>query len=143
VKVTTREGLGETRRGPEPRPISAARVEQTEKARQQAWTFKKHEFNYALKAVSERADENLGDVVSTKNHHLIAKTPDCSAKRKPSERTSRQFKSRCCFWKSARRARKNLPRRAMAVAALKKEAVARIILTRPAVEAGERSVSPG
>src|SRR5256886_13591069 len=66
VKVTTREGWVKLE-GDANRVDKAQHVfEQLEKVRQQGVDIQKHEFNYALKAVSEERDENLGDVVSTK-----------------------------------------------------------------------------
>ena len=66
VKVTTREGWVKLE-GDSSHVDKAQRVfQQLEKARQQGVDIQRHEFNYALKAVSEERDENLGDVVSTK-----------------------------------------------------------------------------
>src|ERR1044072_7559905 len=66
VKVTTREGWVKLE-GDSNRVDKAQHVfEQLEKARQQGVDIQKHEFNYALKAVSEERDETLGDIVSTK-----------------------------------------------------------------------------
>src|SRR5260370_7401730 len=66
VKVTIRGG-GVKREGESSHVDKAQQVfEQLDKARQQGVDIQKHEFNYALKVVSEERDENLGDVVSTK-----------------------------------------------------------------------------
>src|SRR5204862_6558615 len=66
VRVTTREGWVKLE-GDRSRVDKAQQVfEQLEKARQQGVDIHKHEFNYALKAVSEDHDANLGDIVSTK-----------------------------------------------------------------------------
>jgi phosphate starvation-inducible PhoH-like protein len=67
VKVTTREGWvkleGDTSHVDKAQQVfQAAR----KSAPARAWIFKSTSFNYALKAVSEERDENLGDVVSTK-----------------------------------------------------------------------------
>ena len=66
VKVTTREGWVKLE-GDANRIDKAQQVfQQLEQARQQGVDIQKHEFNYALKAVTEERDENLGDIVSTK-----------------------------------------------------------------------------
>src|SRR5438477_10957227 len=66
VKVTRREGWVKLE-GDANRVDKAQQVfDQLEKARQQGADIHKHEFNYALKAVSEDHAANLGDIVSTK-----------------------------------------------------------------------------
>ena len=66
VKVTTREGWVKLE-GDANRIDKAQQVfQQLEQARQQGVDIQKHEFNYALKAVTEERDETLGDIVSIK-----------------------------------------------------------------------------
>ena len=100
-------------------------------------TFRKHEFDYALKAVTEENDQNLGEIVSTKITTSSRKPPIVA--RSANQRASlRQFKNTTSFLGLDLRERaKLISQSQLAVAALKKEQVARIILTRPAVEAGE------
>src|SRR5436189_6217714 len=64
VKVTTREGWVKLE-GDRNRVDKAQQVfEQLEKARQQGVEIQKHEFDYALKAVTEENDQNFGEIVS-------------------------------------------------------------------------------
>src|SRR5947199_113638 len=66
VKVTTREGWVKLE-GDANRIDKAQQVfQQLEQARQQGVDIQKHEFNYALKAVTEERDETLSDIVSIK-----------------------------------------------------------------------------
>jgi phosphate starvation-inducible PhoH-like protein len=137
VKVTTREGWVKIE-GEPARIDQAQRVfDQLEQARQKGVDIHKHEFSYALSAVTEAREENLTDVVSTR----ITTSP-----RKPAivARSAGQRnyveaiqKHDIVFGIGPAGTGKTYLAVAMAVAALKKEQVARIILTRPAVEAGE------
>jgi phosphate starvation-inducible protein PhoH and related proteins len=137
VKVTTREGWVKIE-GEPARIDQAQRVfDQLEQARQKGVDIHKHEFSYALDSVTEAREENLTDVVSTK----ITTSP-----RKPAivARSAGQRnyveaiqKHDIVFGIGPAGTGKTYLAVAMAVAALKKEQVARIILTRPAVEAGE------
>lgn len=137
VKVTTREGW--VKLEGEPAQIERAKrvFDQLEEARQQGVDIQKHEFSYALNSVTEAREENLTDVVSTK----ITTSP-----RRPAivARSSGQRnyveaiqKHDVVFGIGPAGTGKTYLAVAMAVAALKKEQVTRIILTRPAVEAGE------
>src|SRR5499433_174551 len=66
VKVTTREGWVKLE-GDSSHVDKAQQVfQQLEQARQRGVDIQKHEFNYTLKAVTEKRDEILGDLVSTK-----------------------------------------------------------------------------
>ena len=99
--------------------------------------IQKHEFNYALKAVSEERDENLGDVVSTKITTSSRKPPIVARSANQRAYVEAIQKHDVVFGIGPAGTGKTYLAVAMAVAALKKEQVARIILTRPAVEAGE------
>ena len=99
--------------------------------------IQKHEFNYALKAVSEERDENLGDVVSTKITTSSRKPPIVARSANQRAYVEAIQKHDVVFGIGPAGTGKTYVAVAMAVAALKKEQVARIILTRPAVEAGE------
>jgi phosphate starvation-inducible PhoH-like protein len=110
---------------------------QLEKARQQGVDIQKHEFNYALKAVSEERDENLGEVVSTKITTSSRKPPIVARSANQRAYVEAIQKHDVVFGIGPAGTGKTYLAVAMAVAALKKEQVARIILTRPAVEAGE------
>jgi phosphate starvation-inducible PhoH-like protein len=137
VKVTTREGW--VKLEGEPAKIDKAErvFDQLEQARQKGVDIHKHEFNYALSSVNEARKENLGDLASVK-------IPTSSRRPPIVPRTSGQRdyveaiqKHDVVLGIGPAGTGKTYLAVAMAVAALKKEQVARIILTRPAVEAGE------
>src|SRR5437763_6622981 len=137
VKVTTREGWVKLE-GDANHVDKAQHVfEQLEKARQQGVDIQKHEFNYALKAVSEERDENLSDVVSTKITTSLRKPPIVARSANQRAYVEAIQKHDVVFGIGPAGTGKTYLAVAMAVAALKKEQVDRIILTRPAVEAGE------
>ncbi len=140
VRVTTREGWVKLE-GDRNRVDKAQQVfEQLEKARQQGVEIQKHEFNYALKAVTEENDQNLGEIVSTKIITSSRKPPIVARSANQRAYVEAIQKHDVVFGIGPAGTGKTYLAVAMAVAAvaaLKKEQVARIILTRPAVEAGE------
>ena len=99
--------------------------------------IQKHEFNYTLKAVTEERDESLGDIVSTKIVTSSRKPPVVARSANQRAYVEAIQKHDVVFGIGPAGTGKTYLAVAMAVAALKKEQVARIILTRPAVEAGE------
>ena len=111
--------------------------QQLEQARQQGVDIQKHEFNYTLKAVTEERDESLGDIVSTKIVTSSRKPPVVARSANQRAYVEAIQKHDVVFGIGPAGTGKTYLAVAMAVAALKKEQVARIILTRPAVEAGE------
>jgi len=139
VRVTTRDGWlrieGETE------DVARARTvfEQLQEAVKRGVAVKKHEFQYALKSVEggSPGNEGLGRLLETRIH--------CSARRPPIvPRTSGQkaylqaIQSHdITFGVGPAGTGKTYLAVALAVAALKQEKVSRIVLTRPAVEAGE------
>ncbi len=137
VKVTTREGWvkleGDTERVDKAQQL----FEQLEKARQQGVDIHKHEFNYALKAAAEEHDAGLGDIVSTKITTSSRKPPIVARSANQRAYVEAIQKHDVVFGIGPAGTGKTYLAVAMAVAALKKEQVARIILARPAVEAGE------
>src|SRR3984893_14154847 len=137
VKVTTREGWVKLE-GDANRVDKAQHVfEQLEKARQQGVDIQKHEFNYALKAVTEEHDQNLGEIVSTKITTSSRKPPIVARSAGQRNYVEAIQKHDIVFGIGPAGTGKTYLAVAMAVAALKKEQVARIVLARPAVEAGE------
>jgi phosphate starvation-inducible PhoH-like protein len=137
VKVTTREGWVKLEGEPE-RLDKAQRVfDQLEEARQKGVDIHKHEFSYALNSVAESRDENLGDVVSTKISTSARKPPIVARSAGQRDYVEAIQKHDVVFGIGPAGTGKTYLAVAMAVAALKKEQVSRIILTRPAVEAGE------
>jgi phosphate starvation-inducible PhoH-like protein len=111
--------------------------QQLEQARQRGLDIQKHEFNYTLKAVTEERDESLGDIVSTKIVTSSRKPPVVARSANQRAYVEAIQKHDVVFGIGPAGTGKTYLAVAMAVAALKKEQVARIILTRPAVEAGE------
>jgi len=138
VKATTREGW--VRFEGEPEAIGQARrvFEQLDRARQNGLTIRKHEFLYALRAVANpETDSGLDELLDTR----IVTSP-----RKPPivpKTTSQRAYLRAIqtadmvFGIGPAGTGKTYLAMAMALQALKQEQVTRIILTRPAVEAGE------
>jgi len=137
VKVTTREGWvklegepGQDRPGP-------ARLDQLEEARQKGVDIHRHEFNYALNPWPRRAMRTWAtwfrrrSATSSRKPPIVART---AGQRGYIEAIQ---KHDVVFGIGPAGTGKTYLAVAMAVAALKKEQVARIILTRPAVEAGE------
>ena len=137
VKVTTREGWvkleGETERLDKAQQV----FDQLEQVRQKGVPIQKHEFNYALNSVAEARDENLGEVVSEKITTSSRKPPIVARSTNQRNYIEAIRKHDVVFGIGPAGTGKTYLAVAMAVAALKKEQVARIILTRPAVEAGE------
>jgi phosphate starvation-inducible protein PhoH and related proteins len=135
--VTTREGWMKLE-GDRSRVDKAQQVfQQLEQARQRGVDIQKHEFNYTLKAVTEERDESLGDIVSTKIVTSSRKPPVVARSANQRAYVEAIQKHDVVFGIGPAGTGKTYLAVAMAVAALKKEQVARIILTRPAVEAGE------
>jgi phosphate starvation-inducible PhoH-like protein len=140
VKVTTREGW--VRLEGDGANVERARqvFQQLEGARKSGMEIRRHEFDYALRSVSEPGT-NGGDgldalattkvTVSPRRAPIVPKTAG--------QRDYLQLieKHDIVFGVGPAGTGKTYLAMAMAVSALKKEQVTRIILTRPAVEAGE------
>jgi phosphate starvation-inducible protein PhoH and related proteins len=137
VKVTTREGWMKLEGDPNRVDKAQQVFQQLEEARQRGVDIQKHEFNYALNAVTEERDESLGDIVSTKILTSSRKPPVVARSANQRAYVEAIQKHDVVFGIGPAGTGKTYLAVAMAVAALKKEQVARIILTRPAVEAGE------
>jgi phosphate starvation-inducible PhoH-like protein len=137
VKVTTREGWvkleGETDKIDKAQQV----FDQLEQVRQKGVPIQRHEFNYALNSVTEAREENLGDVVSEKIVTSSRKPPIVARSTNQRNYIEAIRKHDVVIGIGPAGTGKTYLAVAMAVAALKKELVARIILTRPAVEAGE------
>src|SRR3989449_11569831 len=137
VKVTTREGWVKLEGEPEKIDKAQRVFDQLEAARQKGVPIQKHEFQYALNSVSEARDDNLSDVVSTKIVTSPRKAPIVAKSPGQRDYVEAIQMHDIVFGIGPAGTGKTYLAVAMAVAALKKEQVARIILTRPAVEAGE------
>jgi phosphate starvation-inducible PhoH-like protein len=137
LKVTTRDGW--LRVEGERNNIEKARqlFGQLEAARQRGMQIHRHEFQYALDVVSGRSQESLGQLAQVQILGSSRRTPI-------SPKTSQQLTyiqaiqaSDIVFGIGPAGTGKTYLAMAMAVEALKRETVKRVILTRPAVEAGE------
>jgi len=137
VKVTTREGWVKLEGDPNRVDKAQQVFQQLEQARQKGVDIQKHEFNYTLKAVTEERDETLGDIVSTKIVTSSRKPPVVARSANQRAYVEAIQTHDVVFGIGPAGTGKTYLAVAMAVATLKKEQVARIILTRPAVEAGE------
>ncbi|MEP6698211.1 MAG: PhoH family protein [Verrucomicrobiota bacterium] len=137
VKVTTREGW--VKLEGEPRQLDRAQsvFDQLEQARQKGVNIQKHEFTYALNSVTESRPDNLTDVVDVKIATSSRKPPIVARTMGQRNYVEAIQKHDIVFGIGPAGTGKTYLAVAMAVAALKKEQVSRIILTRPAVEAGE------
>jgi len=137
VKVTTREGWVKLE-GELAQIERAQRVfDQLEEARRKGVNIHKHEFNYALDSVAEAREENLSDVVSTKITTSARKSPIVARSAGQRNYVEAIQKHDVVFGIGPAGTGKTYLAVAITVASLKKEQAARIILTRPAVEAGE------
>jgi len=137
VKVTTREGW--VKLEGEPSRIDKAQhvFDQLEKARQKGVDIQRHEFNYALNSVNEAREEDLGDLASIKIVTSPRKSPIMARSAGQRNYVEAIQKHDIVFGIGPAGTGKTYLAVAMAMAALRKEQVTRIILTRPAVEAGE------
>ncbi len=139
VKVTTRDGWLRLEGGADQVGRAKRVFEQLEQARQSGASIRKHEFNYALRSVS--GPDGDGDGLTG----LLDSKIVCSPRRPPIvPKTSGQRDyvraiqtHDMVFGTGPAGTGKTYLAMAMALSALKKEQVQRIILTRPAVEAGE------
>jgi len=137
VKVTTREGWVRLE-GEHDQVEQAKKVfEQLEDARRQGLDIKKHEFSYALNSTNAPGESPLSDLATTR---IV-----CSPRRPPIvPKTGGQRRyieaiqtHDMVFGIGPAGTGKTYLAMAMAISALKRGDVNRLILTRPAVEAGE------
>ncbi len=137
VRVTTREGWVKLEGEPEQLDRAQRVFDQLEQARQKGVDIHKHEFSYALNSVSEARADNLSDVVDVKIATSPRKPPIVARTLGQRNYLEAIQKHDVVLGVGPAGTGKTYLAVAMAVAALKKEQVSRIILTRPAVEAGE------
>ncbi len=137
VKVTTREGWLKIE-GEGTKLEQARRVfDQLERARQGGVPIRKHEFQYALNSVLGDGSAGLDELLDTriltspKRPPIVPKTTGQRAYLKAMSEHD------IVFGLGPAGTGKTYLAMAMAVSALKREKVTRIVLTRPAVEAGE------
>jgi phosphate starvation-inducible protein PhoH and related proteins len=137
VKVTTREGWVKLEGEPEKIDKAQRVFDQLEEAQKKGVPIQKHEFQYALNSVSESRDDNLTDAVSRKITTSSRKPPIVARSAGQRNYVEAIDKHDIVFGIGPAGTGKTYLAVAMAVSALKKDQVSRIILTRPAVEAGE------
>ncbi len=137
VKVTTREGWVKLEGEPERIDKAQQVFNQLEEAQKKGVPIQKHEFQYALNSVSESREDNLTDAVSKKITTSSRKPPIVARSAGQRNYVEAIDKHDIVFGIGPAGTGKTYLAVAMAVSALKKDQVSRIILTRPAVEAGE------
>lgn len=137
VKVTTREGWVKLEGEPEKIDKAQRVFDQLEEAQKKGVPIQEHEFQYALNSVSESRDDNLTDAVSMKITTSPRKPPIVARSAGQRNYIEAIQKHDVVFGIGPAGTGKTYLAVAMAVSALKKDQVSRIILTRPAVEAGE------
>jgi phosphate starvation-inducible protein PhoH and related proteins len=137
VKVTTREGWVKLEGEPEKIDQAQRVFDQLDAAQKKGVPIQKHEFQYALNSVTESRDDNLSDAVSMKITTSSRKPPIVARSAGQRNYLEAIDKHDIVFGIGPAGTGKTYLAVAMAVAALKKDQVSRIILTRPAVEAGE------
>src|SRR5437868_10147602 len=137
VKVTTREGWVKLEGEPEKIDKAQRVFDQLEEAQKKGVPIQKHEFQYALNSVSESRNDNLTDAVSMKITTSSRKPPIVARSAGQRNYVEAIHKHDIVFGIGPAGTGKTYLAVAMAVSALKKDQVSRIIFTRPAVEAGE------
>jgi phosphate starvation-inducible protein PhoH and related proteins len=137
VKVTTREGWVKLEGEPEKIDKAQRVFNQLEEAQKKGVPIQKHEFQYALSSVSESREDNLSDAVSMIITTSPRKPPIVARSAGQRNYVEAIDKHDIVFGIGPAGTGKTYLAVAMAVSALKKDQVSRIILTRPAVEAGE------
>ncbi len=111
--------------------------EQLDEARKRGVPVRRHEFNYALQAVMKDGDDDLGRLLELRIQTSLRKPP-VVPKTEGQKAYLRSIQTRdITFGIGPAGTGKTYLAMAMAVSALKQEKVSRIVLTRPAVEAGE------
>lgn len=136
VKVTTRDGWMRIEGGEDAVARAKKVFDQLEAAQKSGVSIRKHEFRYALNAAAEGSND-LGELVGMRIQTSPRKSPII-----PKTEGQRKYihaieTHDITFGIGPAGTGKTYLAVAMAVAALKRDVVSRIVLTRPAVEAGE------
>src|SRR6201996_5958144 len=137
VKLTTRDGWIKIEGLPEALAKARDVFQQLHLAREKGLYIRKNEFNFAMDAVAKGADTKLPDLHAARIQ-ISAKKPPIIPKSLQQKKYVEAVKDHdLIFGVGPAGTGKTFLAMAMAVAALKNEEVTRIVLTRPAVEAGE------
>lgn len=137
VRVTSRDGWLKVEGNPE--GVASARkvFGQLDDARKRGVKVSRHEFHYALQAVSKNGSDELSSLLDLRIQCSPRKAP-IVPKTEGQKAYLRSVLTRdITFGVGPAGTGKTYLAMAMAVSALKQEKVSRIVLTRPAVEAGE------
>jgi phosphate starvation-inducible PhoH-like protein len=137
IKVTTREGWLKLEGEPENIDKAQRVFDQLEQTRKKGVSIEKREFQYALDSVQAPENGDLSEVVATKILTSPRKPPIVARSSGQRKYVEAIEKHDVVFGIGPAGTGKTYLAVAMAVAALKKDQVSRIVLTRPAVEAGE------
>ncbi|MEQ1851849.1 MAG: PhoH family protein [Chthoniobacteraceae bacterium] len=137
VKITTREGWLRVEGEPDAVETTGRLFRQIEDARRGGLNIRRYEFQYALRSVQESGSVGLDSLVVTKIQCSPKRPPIIPKTAKQREYIQAIQQHDMTFGIGPAGTGKTYLAMAMAVSALKKEEVHRIILTRPAVEAGE------
>jgi phosphate starvation-inducible protein PhoH and related proteins len=135
VKLITREGWVKLEGEPQKLDRAKRVFDQLDEARRNGVDIQKRDFDYALNSVND--EQNLADAISAKIVTSARKTPIVARTVGQKNYVEAIEKHDVVFGIGPAGTGKTYLAVAMAVAALKKEQVSRIILARPAVEAGE------
>ncbi len=137
VKITTRDGWIKIEGLPDFIKKAQDVFQQLHLAREKGLHIRKHEFNFALESTTKGTGEQLGDLQAAKIQ-ISLKKPAIIPKTVQQKNYVQSIKNHdLIFGVGPAGTGKTFLAMAMAVAALKNEEVGRIVLTRPAVEAGE------
>src|ERR1700677_130787 len=137
VKVTTRDGWIKLDGLPEALAKAREVSQQLHLAREKGLYIRKTEFNFAMDSVGKGSDATLPDLLAARIQ-ISAKKPPIVPKSLQQKKYVEAVKNNnLIFGVGPAGTGKTFLAMAMAVAALKNEEVTRIVLTRPAVEAGE------
>ena len=137
VKVTTRDGWLRVE-GERPNIEKTRRVfDQLEEARQHGVQIRRHEFQYALDSVTDGNRQPLGELAGHKVLTASRRAPIIPRTEQQLDYVQAIQEFDIVFGIGPAGTGKTYLAMAMGVDALRKEQVKRIILTRPAVEAGE------
>jgi phosphate starvation-inducible PhoH-like protein len=137
VRVTTRDGWLRVEGAPDRIEQTRRVFDQLDRARQGGLNIRKHEFLHALRSVTEPQETTLDQLLDTKVL-TSPKRPPIVPKTAGQQAYLQAIQTHdMVFGVGPAGTGKTYLAMATAVAALKREQVTRIILTRPAVEAGE------